>query len=570
MESYSICIMVLIKGCSLFWNALQLWYCLTLAAGNSTDNCVSSDNVVEEGDEQGDDDMGEQECDEQTDDMGEHVDDEADSMDGVGVVRDDVVESEDEGEGVEDMENDTHFSIEEELRFSRRLEEGYDLFDPRYQAWLEFKHPDCCAHPLSTTLTSDPLQNSSNNFGPPQTPGSSSIGPVQFPPSSSSSDPPQTSPSSSSGPPQTPLSSTSDPPQTSPSSSSGPLQTPRSSPAVPAQSPLSSSSSGPSQTSPSSSSGTLQTPPSDGLSAPVQTLPGKSDSLQIPQNGSFGLVQTPCRRSRLPKFLRSASSGPLQTHHSSSSGLVQTPPNNFSSDLPHTPHRSSSGPLQTLPSGSSGPPHVPNSADSSSPTLPSGPSKKSSPLSALLSIPVRSEKPIKTGKARVLTSDECMQVMKEKEKKKREEAEQKAKRLEEKLQKKKMKEEEQKRKKAEMAKKKAEREAAKEAAKAKREAAKAAREASKQKQASVKKGKKRKAATENGESSGCSKKSRIEDREDLDAAVYSDLCCVCFGTYEEGTGTNRQWLQCKCERWIHEDCIDYADSSPDGALCPLC
>ena len=34
------------------------------------------------------------------------------------------------------------FSVEEELRFSNRFEEGYDLYDPKYEAWLKINHPD--------------------------------------------------------------------------------------------------------------------------------------------------------------------------------------------------------------------------------------------------------------------------------------------------------------------------------------------------------------------------------------------------------------------------------------------
>ena len=57
--------------------------------------------------------------------------------------------------------------------------------------------------------------------------------------------------------------------------------------------------------------------------------------------------------------------------------------------------------------------------------------KETSPLS---NFPVfSSEKPKKTGKARVLTSDECLKILKEKERMKQEEAEGKAKRHEERL-----------------------------------------------------------------------------------------------------------------------------------------
>ena len=34
-------------------------------------------------------------------------------------------------------DGDPIFSIEEEIRFARRFEEGYDLFDSRYEAWLK-------------------------------------------------------------------------------------------------------------------------------------------------------------------------------------------------------------------------------------------------------------------------------------------------------------------------------------------------------------------------------------------------------------------------------------------------
>ena len=149
----------------------------------------------------------------------------------------------------------------------------------------------------------------------------------------------------------------------------------------------------------------------------------------------------------------------------------------------------------------------------------------------------------------MLTSDECLQILKEKEQKKQEEA----KRLEERLEKKRQREEEKKRKDAERAQKKAEREAAK----AEREAAKVGSKTT------VKTRGKAKRKTDEGGAS-CSKKAR------LDTAVNSDLCCVCFGSYEEDAGTDREWLQCKCGRWIHEDCVDYDDSTADGSLCPLC
>ena len=96
---------------------------------------------------------------------------------------------------------------------------------------------------------------------------------------------------------------------------------------------------------------------------------------------------------------------------------------NVSSSLASSP----SGPHQLV--------HIPFS-----PHLPSNlPSRNRSPLSNL---PVQIEIPQITGKAKLLTSAECVQALKNKERKKQEEAEQKAKCLEEWSQKKKQKEEE--------------------------------------------------------------------------------------------------------------------------------
>ena len=33
-------------------------------------------------------------------------------------------------------------SVEEEVRFTRRYEEGYDLYDEKYEAWLKHHHPE--------------------------------------------------------------------------------------------------------------------------------------------------------------------------------------------------------------------------------------------------------------------------------------------------------------------------------------------------------------------------------------------------------------------------------------------
>ena len=46
---------------------------------------------------------------------------------------------------------------------------------------------------------------------------------------------------------------------------------------------------------------------------------------------------------------------------------------------------------------------------------------------------------------------------------------------------------------------------------------------------------------------------------------------MCFGSYDDDLDTTREWLQCKCDRWIHEDCIDEEVCVLiEGKLCPLC
>ena len=38
-------------------------------------------------------------------------------------------------------EQPPYFTIEEELKYAHRYEEGYDFFDAHYQAWLQVNHP---------------------------------------------------------------------------------------------------------------------------------------------------------------------------------------------------------------------------------------------------------------------------------------------------------------------------------------------------------------------------------------------------------------------------------------------
>ena len=247
----------------------------------------------------------------------------------------------------------------------------------------------------------------------------------------------------------------------------------------------------------------------------------------------------------------------LQTTPSSSSASFSSP----SSSQQHMPSISQA----------STKPNVPHKPPSATPCRSNQVSKsRRSPLSDLLNLPVQPNVKAKTGKVRVLTSSECLCLLLEKEEEKKRVAQEKERRKQER-ELKKQKEEEQKRKAEEKVRKAAEREAAKalkEAAKADREAAKLAeREKKKELQKSRESGQKRQPCPV----ATTIRPKRNKLKENVDDSINADLCCVCFGSYQEDVGTGREWLQCSCSRWIHEDCVDYEDVEQDnGRLCPLC
>ena len=56
----------------------------------------------------------------------------------------------------------TTFTVEQELKYAHRYEEGYDLADVHYEAWLKFNHP--LNDPLpSVGVTSYSFSVTSNN-----------------------------------------------------------------------------------------------------------------------------------------------------------------------------------------------------------------------------------------------------------------------------------------------------------------------------------------------------------------------------------------------------------------------
>lgn len=63
-------------------------------------------------------------------------------------------------------QDETQFSVEEELLFTRRFDEGYDLHDPRYNSWLKLSHPEAEIVTIPDSALASPLlfsEPSSNN-----------------------------------------------------------------------------------------------------------------------------------------------------------------------------------------------------------------------------------------------------------------------------------------------------------------------------------------------------------------------------------------------------------------------
>ena len=202
------------------------------------------------------------------------------------------------------------------------------------------------------------------------------------------------------------------------------------------------------------------------------------------------------------------------------------------------------------------------------------PKSKTSPVSQFLT-PIRPGMIRKTGGARVLTSDECLQIMEEKALKKWMEAEEKEHRKTEREEKKRQREEEAKRKAAERAEKKKQceeqkkRKAEEKARKAAEKARKVEENKAKEKTINKRSTRKRLPDVTKPPEPPALKKSRVDDSSDQ---INDNQCCVCFGTFYEDIGTGREWVECACTRWLHEDCVDevIVDTSGQERVCPLC
>ena len=206
-------------------------------------------------------------------------------------------------------------------------------------------------------------------------------------------------------------------------------------------------------------------------------------------------------------------------------------------------------------------------------------------------VPVKQRKISSMGKrvtgARVLTSDECAQILAEQQEKKQKDLEEKEKRKADREQKKREKEEEA-RHKAEKKK-----EADRKRAENKRKASTGPRNSRTQKRSnSSSSSLSAKKRNTNTYPSNCPSTSAAFMESELLAStpaetvstgpepqlpnndspsivdLDSNQCCVCLEMYDGTT----EWVQCVCQRWLHEDC--YSDVILDKygreLLCPFC
>ena len=182
--------------------------------------------------------------------------------------------------------------------------------------------------------------------------------------------------------------------------------------------------------------------------------------------------------------------------------------------------------------------------------------------------------------ARVLTSSECLSIIREKEMKKRAEEEEKQKRKLEREEKKKKAEKEKQRKAQEQAQRLAEKlEKAKKAKEEKLRKLEERAHRSEEKSQKSKEHKSNSQPTSTRPSSSLGKWNTYVTRlsnakrmhmAEKEASMQTDnQCCVCFEEYEE----EEEWIQCTCcTRWLHRDCVIDIVQDANGLprMCPYC
>ena len=113
---------------------------------------------------------------------------------------------------------------------------------------------------------------------------------------------------------------------------------------------------------------------------------------------------------------------------------------------------------------------------------------------------------------------------------------------------------------------------AEKALKAQEKATEKARKAAENKQQAGVSFRKKRAATSGSSQSTSLTTKPMAKTPRLDESIDTEECCACFGQYSDDIGTGREWLECACGRWLHEDCVENIvyDTNGKEKLCPLC
>ena len=76
------------------------------------------------------------------------------------------------------------------------------------------------------------------------------------------------------------------------------------------------------------------------------------------------------------------------------------------------------------------------------------------------------------------------------------------------------------------------------------------------------------------ESSVPKSRARVLNRSPNAENIDTNQCCVCLGTFQEDEelGTGLEWVECACKRWLHEVCVSDIEINSDDKelLCPFC
>ena len=241
-----------------------------------------------------------------------------------------------------------------------------------------------------------------------------------------------------------------------------------------------------------------------------------------------------------------------------------------------------SSPAQSLSISPTGTPR--SSTPNVRPTVPYSPSqsltetrKVISTVTSFLTLPTQPTKAKATkppGKARVLTSEEALTMMQEKEQRKKEEKAKEA-RKKERETKRVLREEEKKRKAEEREKKTLERQEKAQAKAAEIEEKRRQRELKRQEKSTIPGKAFVTRSTGKGQSmSNANTQSKAHTSNSHTSNSSDNTCCVCSGTYDDDIQSQgilrREWVQCpakECKVWAHEECVEKDEERSMICIC---